>query len=112
MFGVMTRLSQFLHRRSLTVCLVALFFGFVAFGFLPEFVQRLRWHGAAFLVQAGSATLVALVVCMVALVNLVRDVERGYSPSRCSLAAVVLLFVFAPIPFLAYQVIRHLGDLR
>ena len=108
----MTRLSQFFRRRSLTLCLVALFFGFVAFGFLPEFVQRLKWHGATFLVQAGGVAFVALVVCILALVNLIRDVERGYSPSRCSLAAVVLLFAFAPIPFLAYQVIRHLGDLR
>ncbi len=106
----MTRLLQFFHRRSLTVCLVALFFGFVAFSFLPEFVQRLRWHGATFLAQAGGAALVALAVCALALVNLVRDVERGYSSSRCSLAAVVLLFAFAPIPFLLYQVIRHLGD--
>jgi hypothetical protein len=108
----MIRPFQFLHRRSLTVCFVALFFGFVAFGFLPEFVQRLKWRGTTFLVQAGGAAIMALVVCMVALVNLVRDVERGYSPSRCSLAAVVLLFAFAPIAFLMYQVIRHLGDLR
>jgi len=105
----MTRLSQFFHSRNLTLCLVALFFGFVAFGFLPEFVQRFKWHGATFLVQAGGAALLALVVCMVALVNLVRDAERGYSPTPCSVAAGVLLFAFAPIPFLAYQVIGNLG---
>ena len=108
----MKHLTRFWRRRSLTVSFVALFFGFVAFGFLPEFGQRLRWHGKTFLAPAGGMALLAFVVCIVAFINLVRDVERRYSPTRCSLAAILLLVAFAPIPFLADQVIRHLGDAR
>ena len=106
----MKRPARFLQCRSLTVSFVALLFGFVSFGFLPEFGQRLKWHGRAFLVQAGGITLLAFAVCIVAVIRLVRDAERGDSPSRCSLAAVLLLVAFAPIPFLAYQVARHLNE--
>jgi hypothetical protein len=91
----MTSFFRIFHRRSLTVSLIALFVSVFALGYLPEFSQRLRWHGSAFLMQSGIAAACGLLACSAALWNLIRDVERGYSPSRCSLAAVILFFAFA-----------------
>ena len=42
-------------------------------------------------VRSAGASGLALILCGLAWLNLVRDVGRGYSSSRCSLAAVVLL---------------------
>ena len=103
----MARLLQFMHRRSLTVSIVALLLSLPALGFLPEFAQRMKRHGAAFLTQASVAVGVELFVWAIALTNLLGDVRRGYSPSRCSLAAVILFFAFAPAVFVGVQILRH-----
>lgn len=42
-------------------------------------------------VRAGIASGFALVFCCLAWFNLVRDVNRGYAPRRCSVSAVLLL---------------------
>jgi hypothetical protein len=48
----------------------------------------------AFAVGTVALYVVAFTICIHAVVNRVRDVERGYSPGRCSLAAVIRLFTF------------------
>ncbi len=108
----MARLLQFMHRRSLTVSIVALLLSLPALGFLPEFAQQLKWQGAPFLIQASVAVGVALFVWAIALSNLLGDVRRGYSPSRCSLAAVVQLFALVPAVFVGVEILRHVGDFR
>ena len=88
----MTPLSQSFHRRSLAFALVALLFGIVAasLGLSMPF----RPPSEAILIRAIVTCVVGLVVCFRATVNLIRDVDRGYPPGRCSLA-VFLLFAFA-----------------
>ena len=108
----MPRLLPIIHRRSLTVSIVALPLSRPALGFVPEFALRLQRHGAAFLTQASVAIAVDLLVCAVALTNLLGDVRRGYSPSRCSLAAVFLLFALVPAVLLGLEVLRHTGDFK
>ena len=39
--------------------------------------------------------------------NLIQDVERGYSPSKCSLAAVLLLFASGPPLAAGFGVLRY-----
>lgn len=50
--------------------------------------------GVGFAVLIAFEVVVAFTVCVHATVNLMRDVGRGYSPARCSLAAILLLFAF------------------
>jgi len=87
--------------------IVVLCISLVTLTYLPEFDQRVRWHGAAFVRQATVAIVFTVIVGTAALVNLVKDVGRGYSPARCSLAAVILLFAFTPAALLTVQLFRY-----
>ena len=58
-------------------------------------------HGHEFVQQSLIGCIISFVVCVAALANLVLDVSRGYSPSRCSLASVIVLAAFAGPVFLA-----------
>ena len=64
---------NFLHRRSLTLSFVSLVFGGVAFAFLFEFDQRLS---ESFLSWAAVVASLGLIVCVLTLIDLVRDVGR------------------------------------
>ena len=98
-----------MHRRSLTVVSIALVLSLVfGAGFLPAFTKRVRPIDTTLLLSAGAASAVLLLLCCVALANLIRDVERGYSLSRCSLAALLLLFDFISPVALALEVWRYL----
>jgi hypothetical protein len=88
----MNRLMTIFHRRSITFALVALLFSLLAAGTAPSLATHPS--GVAFTLCAIILFVVALVVCIHATVNLARDVERGYSPNRCSLAVVILFFAF------------------
>ena len=50
--------------------------------------------------HTGIAAGFALVLCCLAWMNLIRDVERGYAPNRCSIAALVML-IATIAPFVA-----------
>ena len=91
----MTHLATFFHRRSLTLAFVALLFGLAAFGRVFNFAGLAHQHGREFVHQSLLLCIVSLVVCVAVLANLVLDVRRGYSPSRCSLASVIVLAAFA-----------------
>jgi hypothetical protein len=87
----MTLIPQFFHRRSLTVAAATLPVSFVtSLVFMPIGAAFSSIDQAVY-VRAGIASGFAMVLCFLAWFNLVRDVERGYAPWRCSLAAVLLL---------------------
>ena len=105
----MTLTPKFMHRRSLMVAVVTLISNLLgAFGFLPAFTKPIRPVDTSLLLSASAASLILFAMCCVALTNLVRDVERGYSPARCSLAALLLLFAFTSSAVLGLEVFRHL----
>ena len=91
----MTPFSQFFNRRSITFALLALLVGIIAASHGLGFSVRMHPPSGAFAVRFVVLCVVAFAVCIRATINLVRDVERGYPPGRCSLAAVILLFAFA-----------------
>jgi hypothetical protein len=97
----MTRFATFFHCRSLTFSFVALLFGLGAIGRIFNFFGLARAQGSEFVHQSVVICVVAFVICMAVLANLVLDVRRGYSPSRCSLASVIMLAAFAGPALLA-----------
>ena len=92
---VVTSFSKIFHRRSVTFALLALVVSLVALGHALGFSMRSRPPSSFFALRFIILSVVAFVVCIHATVNLIRDVERGYSPARCSLAAVLVLLAFA-----------------
>src|SRR5258708_6599629 len=101
----MRRIFQFLHHRSLTVSVIALFFALLAFAFLPEHSYRLHQQGAAFLTQAGIAAVLGLLYCAFNLVILLRDNRSGYPSFRCSLATLLWALACLPVLFLTMVVL-------
>lgn len=91
----MTRLATIFHRRSITFALIALVFGLAALGRIFNFSGLAHQHGREFLQQSVNLCIVSLVVCIAVVANLGLDVRRKYSPSRCSLASVIMLLAFA-----------------
>jgi len=104
----MRRLPQFLHHRSLTVSVIALFFAFHAFAFLPEHSYQLHQRRAAFLTQAGIAAALGLFWCAFTLFILLRDNRSGYPSFRCSLATLLWGLACFPVLFLTAVVIGGL----
>ena len=76
------------------------------------FGDRSPTPSSAFVLRAIVLFVVACAVGMHAVVNLVRDVDRGYSPARCSLAAVVLLGAFAFLFLFGYGLISFIINVR
>ena len=103
----MTRFFTLLHHRSLTFSLMALLFGLAALAHIFDFSRRAHMHGHEFVQQSVVLCVVALVVCTAVFVNLVLDVKRGYSPSRCSLASVIMLLASAGPVLLAVTLIAY-----
>ena len=101
MFGGMKRLDTIFHRRSVSWAALALFFGLTALMRVPNFIGLAQQSGREFVLQSLVICIVTLTVCTTVLANLIRDVNRGYSPGRCSLAAVILLAAFAGPAMLA-----------
>jgi hypothetical protein len=91
----MRTFEHFFHRRSLTFAALACVLSLLAFGHSLGFTIRMSPPSSAFAFQAIVLFVIVSAVCVHATVNLVRDVDRGYSPERCSLAAILLLFAFA-----------------
>lgn len=92
----MNRLAFLYHRRSLTFSFVALFVGLMPFGgfIAPGLPGRAHAH----LHEDLFLCIVSFLVCLAVWINLILDVGRGYSPSRCSLASLIMLFAsFGPV---------------
>ena len=107
MFGRMTRLATFFHRRSLTFAFVGLLFGLAALGRMFNFAGLVHQHGREFVQQSLILCIVSFVVCIAVLANIVLDLRRGYSPSRCSLASVIVLAACAGPVLLAITLASH-----
>jgi hypothetical protein len=99
---------QFLHHRSLTVSIIALFLALVPLGFLPEHAFRLQQQGAAYLRSAGIIAALDVLSCAFALIILVKDNRSGYPSYRCSLATLLWALACVPVILLIVVVI---GDL-
>jgi len=102
-FGDMTRLTTSIKNQSLSISLLLLLLCLPMFGFLSAPLKL--WHERSFVVKAGLVVGCFFVLWCAALINLIRDADRGYSPSRCSLASVIMLFAFAPLAVIGYQVL-------
>lgn len=102
----MTSLLKIFHCRSITLALVVSLVALIhAFGFS----MRSRSPGYFFTFRFIILSVVAPVTCIQATINLIRDVERGYSPARCSLAAVLVLLAFGASAFAASVLADLLG---
>ena len=87
----MKRISTFFHRRSLTLAAISLLFAFVSFGEVPAISPQIQPLSPSTFYRALALCLCTAWICAFGFLNLVRDVDRQYPPSRCSLAAVLLL---------------------
>ena len=87
----MTFARSFLHRRSLLLGVLLFPLSVVlGVGWMPIPLPGL--HAEPFPIALGALSSASgVVLCTLAWINLVRDVERGYPPPRCSVAALVLL---------------------
>ncbi len=101
----MKRILKILHHRSLTISLVACFFGVNAFAFIPEHGYRLHQQGTRFLFNAGIAATVALVADIITLIVLLRDDRSGYPSMRFSLATLLWALGCFPTGWLAVIVL-------
>jgi hypothetical protein len=104
--GAVARLLQFLGRRALAVSGLAFTAGFVAPSACFKSYEP-SFYGSSFYAQATILCCVTLLVCSLALINLVRAAERGYSPQRCQLSAVVLFFAFVGPVLHCLDVVKH-----
>jgi hypothetical protein len=102
----MTRLLQFFERRALTFSTLAFAGGFVALGACLNNYEP-SFYGPSLYAQAAIVCCVSLIICALALINLVRAAARGYSPQRCQLSAVVLFFAFVGPVLLCLDVVKH-----
>jgi hypothetical protein len=106
----MLRLGSCFHRRSLALASGALVLSVVAATqTLALGVQLERAPSSATLysvVCTVSWCVVAFTVSIHATWNLIGDVERGYAPSRCQLAAVLLMFAFSLSGWLVFSLIK------
>ncbi len=105
----MSKTATILHRRSLTFATVAFFFGFVALEHIIDFSGRVHEAGEGYVRQSLIVCVVSFAVCAAVLANLILDVGRGYSPNRCSLAAVISLLAFSGPVMLALDLIGYCG---
>jgi hypothetical protein len=80
----MRPLTRFFHRRSITFSMLAFFASLLAVTHAFGFTMHTRPPETEFTVRFVVMCVLAFVVCIKALLNLIRDVERGYSPNRCS----------------------------
>jgi hypothetical protein len=103
----MTQLASIFQRRSLTFALIALVFGLVAMARVFNFPWIAHQQDRDFVQNSLLLCTASFMVCIAALVNLVIDVRRGYSPGRCSLAPVIMLIAFAGPSMLAFTLASY-----
>lgn len=99
--------TRFLHKRSLTLAVLALLGSISATGLIIHFSWQAGQSGRSSALPAIVLCAALFLLCGLVLLNLVRDVERGYSPNRCSIAAVLLLVAFAGPTLLTFLLFQH-----
>jgi hypothetical protein len=105
----MTPLSQVFHRRSLTLSILTLLLSLLAASHGLGFGFHFPPPSWAFALRAIVLFVITCVVCIHATVNLVRDVERGYPPGRCSSAAVILMSAFLLLVLSGFQLVNFIS---
>jgi hypothetical protein len=106
MMGAVARALQFLEKRALAVSALAFAAGFVALSACFKSYEQ-PFYAPSFYGQAVILCCLTLIVCALALINLVRAAARGYSPQRCQLSAVVLFFAFVGPFLLCLDAVKH-----
>lgn len=96
--------SKLLHHRSLTVSVVALFFGLWALASIPH----LATDSIVWLRQSGFVAAVGLGYCTLNLIILLKDNRSGYESFRLSLATSLWALACFPILSLVVGVVSTL----
>jgi hypothetical protein len=98
----MRTISEFFHHRSLTVSIVALFFGLWASACIPHYAtDATKW-----LLDAAFVAGLGLTFCTLNLILLLRDNRTGYESFRLSLATLLWAIACFPIVLLAIGVVQ------
>ncbi len=103
----MKRFATFFHHRSITFSLIALLVGFMALARIFNFSGLAHLHGREFVQQSLFLCIFSFLFCVAVLAILVRDVRRGYSSSRCSLASVIMLAAITGPVWLAITLVSY-----
>jgi hypothetical protein len=105
----MTRLLQFIERKPLGLCFLALSLSVlvIAVHSVPNYTGP--WVPFAFDWGTTAACCVALSIAIIAVMNLIRAERRGYSSTKIGLAVLVLFFTFAPLVLLAWRLVAAYG---
>lgn len=99
-----------MKNRSLSISLLVLLLCLPVFGCLGGPLDV--WHDWWFVIKVGLMVFFLFALWCGALLNLVRDAERGYSPNRCSIAWVIMLFAITPLAIVGYQVLWAAAHLK
>ena len=102
----MTRLRQFFERRPLGASLLALALSVLVIGLLSVPAHSGPWVPLTFDWGVAAACVIALIIAVLAVLNLIRAERRGYSTTRTGLAVAALFFAFVPLILLALKLIR------
>ena len=105
--SALARLFRVLHHRSLTLSVIAVFFAFVASGFLPESDYRLQQQGPDYLLPAYIVAILGVAVCCLGFVNLLKDDRNGYEAFRLSVATLLWSMACIPISLLVVLVMNQ-----
>jgi hypothetical protein len=109
MLGDMTRLLQFVERKPLGMCFVALVLSAFVLVLLSVPTYTGPWVPATFDWGTAAACGVTLGIAVIALINLIRAERRGYSSTKTGLAVIVLFFAFVPLVLLALKLVALYG---
>jgi hypothetical protein len=105
----MTRLLQFIERKPLGLCFLALTLSALVIGLhsVPSYTGP--WIPSAFDWGTAAACCIALGIALLALINLIRAERRSYSSTKIGLGVLVLFFAFAPLVLLALKLVGLYG---
>lgn len=106
MLDDMIKLRQSVERRPLGVSLLALALSVLVIGLLSVPAYTGPWVPLTFDWGVATACGIALLIAVLAVLNLIRAERRGYSSTRTGLAVAALFFAFAPLILLALKLIR------
>src|SRR5438105_15333486 len=110
MLGDMMQVLPLFKNRSLSVSLLLLLLCLPVLGCLGGPLDP--WHDRSFVLKMGGVIFCLFTLWCAALVNLVKDADRGYPPGRCSLASVIMLLALAPLAVVGYQVLWSAAHLK
>jgi hypothetical protein len=105
----MTRLLQLFERKPLGLSFLALVLSIFVTGLLSVPAYTGPWVESTFDWGTAGACFITLGIALLAVVNLIRAEQRGYSYTKTGLAVVVLFFAFVPLVLLALKLLALYG---